>query len=203
MPPTQPTPENQQYVVSELKPEMFSAVAGVVTALGAQIELVQLPNTSLNRPQAANLEQAVNLEDFYSFADSSAKTTTEGRNNPRKAQAIWQRSQVLVAAREAGKKGIVVTVLDRYMGRPRPTPLPHTTFFDFLKSEPPTDDMTTADSYLNWSLGLDDLAVTSLLKQRQLIQASSRGGIQPMGPGFRNVRLQFLFDFIDHVTTKT
>lgn len=197
MPPTQPIPENQQYVVSGLRPELLTDAAKMLTALGAQIEPVQLPNTMSNPPQS------VNLEDFYSFADSSAKTTTEGRNNPGKAQAIWQRSQELVAAREAHKKEIVVTVFARYMGRPRPTPLPHTTLFDFLKLEPPTDDMTTADSYLNWSLGLDDLAVTSLLKQRQLIQASSRGGIQPMGPGFRNVRLQFLFDFIDHVTTKT
>ena len=197
MPPTQPTPENQQYVVSGLRPELLPAVAKALTAFGAEIELVQLPDNT------SNPLQAVNLEDFSEFAISSAKTATERRYNPGKAQAIWRRSQELVAAREAHKKGIVVPVSIKFDGKSRPTPLPHTTFFDFLKSDPPTDDMTTADSYLDWSLGLDDLAVTSLHKQRQLIQAARRGGIQPMGPGFRNVRLQFFFDFIDHVTTKT
>ena len=65
---TPTTPENQQYIISNLQPDRLRTVSEVVVALEAQIEPVGIGH------QTPSTIQTVDIDDFYAYASQGLET---------------------------------------------------------------------------------------------------------------------------------
>ena len=187
---TPTTPENQQYIINGLRPEMLQDVAALVVGLGAQLEPFQ---TSDQTPSAI---QTVDLDDFYAYAENSAHTDLEKQRYPIAVRQLWRRSQQLCAAREAHGFGTELIVTSSY----RRQALPHLSPLDFAtKPTLSNPDTMDSDDWHDWSTMLDKLKVDTIKAQLARVALHTRGQVNPFGLGIGASRTAFLAAFVNRL----